>query len=529
MQLREYQVKFVREIEEKIAEGKKDIAAIAATGAGKTVMAGELVRRFLSKLKRKDKILFIADSSQLVLQALEKFQQIGISCGAIMGDLEEDREAPIQVATIQSLAVRSSIDWLEVKLLIVDEAHTTSWYGECRKFRARFPSVSFIHLTATPDRLAPDQEMGDICDALVCAPMPWELMEMGYLERPTYYGLKESKDAIATDSPEGIQLAATEYHRIAAGKPGIIFAKNIKHAQAIAEVVSSLGYVAIAVDGTMSPSKRKACYQGLADGSIHVLTSADLLIKGFDCPPCWYCGLWRDTESEVIAFQQMGRVLRTHPNKYGCAISDAVGLTLRFGRVEDINISGLVKSQEKQKAEIRTKLCPQCQAMHPIFASKCACGYAFSLGKKDVAQFTNLERLCLLMSPDDVPKMLSYRQWLKTAFIENEPPEIARIKYLEKFKTEPPNDWRKGAVFGDRASESDRRAYWNYLGNLPLELKENLMSWEFGKCGSYTFLASPPTRQPLPRKRSPKTKTQAPVFHPSLDPRVASMLRKISK
>lgn len=529
MKLREYQEKFVQELEEKVAEGKRDIAAIAPTGAGKTVMAGETVRRFLPKLKRKQKILFVADSTQLVLQAIAKFQEFGIKCGTIAGGMKENRQAPVQVATIQSLASRASIDWLEAGALFVDEAHTTSWYGECRNFRKAFPKVPFFHLTATPDRLAPDEEMGDICDALVCAPMPWQLMEMGFLERPTYYGLKDLEEAIATDSPEGIQLAATEYHRIAAGKPGIIFGKNVAHSKAIASAVCSLGYKAIAIDGSASMDFRKTCYEGLASGTINVLVSADLLVKGFDCPPVWYCGLWRDTQSKVIAFQQMGRVLRTHPGKYGCAISDAAGLTLpsRFGRIEDLSISGLVKSQERQKTEIRTKLCPICQARHLIFASKCGCGYAFSLGKKATAEFNSLERLCLLMSEKDLPKMLTYRQWLKSAFIEKEAPEIARLKYVDKFKTEPPNEWRKGAIFGDTPSQGDKKAYWEYLGNLPLQLKEKLMAFEFGDSGSYTFLAVAPTIPKRRSQRKPKQSTVSPGSH--LPSHLSDVLKRLAQ
>ncbi|NJK27748.1 MAG: DEAD/DEAH box helicase family protein [Coleofasciculaceae cyanobacterium SM2_3_26] len=56
------------------------------------------------------------------------------------------------------------------------------------------PDDNTIHigLTATPWRLSRREEMGDIFETLVCAPMPWQLMDMGYLVKPVYYSLPEA-------------------------------------------------------------------------------------------------------------------------------------------------------------------------------------------------------------------------------------------------------------------------------------------------------------------------------------------------
>ena len=50
----------------------------------------------------------------------------------------------------------------------------------------------YIGLTATPFRLSKTEGMGDVFEDLVCAPMPYELIEAGFLVKPSYYSLEQA-------------------------------------------------------------------------------------------------------------------------------------------------------------------------------------------------------------------------------------------------------------------------------------------------------------------------------------------------
>ena len=47
-----------------------------------------------------------------------------------------------------------------------------------------YPQAIWLGLTATPWRLSKREGLGDIFDGLVCAPLPYELIDQGYLVKP---------------------------------------------------------------------------------------------------------------------------------------------------------------------------------------------------------------------------------------------------------------------------------------------------------------------------------------------------------
>jgi hypothetical protein len=127
------------------------------------------------------------------------------------------------------------------------------------------------------------------------------------------------------------------------------------------------------------------------------------------------------------------------------------------------------------------------------------------------------------MASADIQKMLLFRQWLQDAYIAGHDPEVAHLKYVDTFGTEPPNEWRKGAVFGDRPSKSDKVTYWEYLGNRELQVKEKLMAWEFGTLNDYIFLSEPTN---APRKSS-KRKKQATIDPETDSDLISSVLNSL--
>lgn len=138
-QLRKYQEKAIRKVEEAILAGKDAALLAMATGTGKTKTSIALVYRLL-KAQRFRRILFLVDRSSLGEQAANTFKDTEIKgtrkFAEIFGikelkDSEPDIETSVQIATVQSMvrrvlypldeATKPSIDQFDC--IIVDECH----------------------------------------------------------------------------------------------------------------------------------------------------------------------------------------------------------------------------------------------------------------------------------------------------------------------------------------------------------------------------------------------------------------------
>jgi superfamily II DNA or RNA helicase len=103
-----------------------------------------MIRSALNKGKR---IAFVVPALSLIDQTVEAFEAEGIHCIGVMQGLHErtDRDAPVQVCSVQTLARRKRP---EVDLVIVDEAHQL--HKEIFRWMADCPDIPFIGLSATP-------------------------------------------------------------------------------------------------------------------------------------------------------------------------------------------------------------------------------------------------------------------------------------------------------------------------------------------------------------------------------------------
>jgi superfamily II DNA or RNA helicase len=89
--LRPYQVELINDLYRKINEGHKKIAIIAGTGAGKTVISGQICAHAEGSGKR---LMFLVHLDVLVGQTYEKMKSFGLHCGFIKAGWEEDRRRP---------------------------------------------------------------------------------------------------------------------------------------------------------------------------------------------------------------------------------------------------------------------------------------------------------------------------------------------------------------------------------------------------------------------------------------------------
>jgi type I restriction enzyme R subunit len=158
---RYYQDAAIRATLEKFARGKKRALLSLATGAGKTFIAVNLLKRIADagQLRR---ALFLCDRDELRSQGLGAFQGVfGADAAAVSGG-NPRRNARIIVATYQSLDVDSDDADASFLLsnypenyfshIVIDECHRSAW-GKWSEVLRRNPDAYQVGLTATPRKL----------------------------------------------------------------------------------------------------------------------------------------------------------------------------------------------------------------------------------------------------------------------------------------------------------------------------------------------------------------------------------------
>lgn len=372
MILRPYQTRALDLLRERIRGGENRLVCIAPTGAGKTVIASEMIRSAVSQGNR---VLFIAHRKELIDQTVDKLSKFGVAASVIMGrDSRRDDYLPVQVATIQTLSRR--LDRLPpAALVIYDEVHHAA-AASSTAVLDRYANHCVIGLTATPwrsDRFG----LADWFHGSVIAATPAELIESGALVR---------YDAYAYDSPElhdvgtvageynqqHLELACNtsvlvgsvvrEYLAHARGRRAILFPVSIAHSQALVAEFLGAGIRAAHVDCKTPKDERQRILSGLATSEVTVVSSVGILTEGFDSPAAEVCILARPTKSLTLHLQMIGRVLRPSPDtgKTRALLHDHAGNLLRHGFPEDERDYSLTATPARTR-ELHS--CPFCSVV----------------------------------------------------------------------------------------------------------------------------------------------------------------------
>lgn len=158
---RYYQDAAIRAALEKTARGEKRILLSLATGAGKTFIAVNLLRRIADagQLRR---ALFVCDRDELRAQGTAAFQAAFGADAAPVSQGRPEMNARVLIATYQTLGVDS--DEADATFLtthypedyfshiLIDECHRSAW-GKWSQVLTRNPGAIQIGLTATPRQL----------------------------------------------------------------------------------------------------------------------------------------------------------------------------------------------------------------------------------------------------------------------------------------------------------------------------------------------------------------------------------------
>lgn len=344
--LRDYQEDCLDAIEKNLSKEIRDQIIILPTGAGKTIIFSELIRR------KNLKTLVIAHRLELLEQAEEKLRFVApdIESGVFCGPRKELGKQ-VTIASIQSAYKHKELLLEEdFELLIIDEAHHAAartylelmdylGFKDLDKVRNNKASTSGIVLgfTATAkrgDRKALKRTFETIAYELQLE----ELVSRGFLARPkglhvtvdidlkdveTIMGdyKKLSLRRVMTSGPAR-EIVAKTIKKFASDRKGIVFSCDIEHAKLLEEDIAQAGFKCAVVHSYVSLDRRKKALKDFSEGNVQFLINPMILTEGFDCPIADCMINAAPTQNKPLYIQKAGRVLRLHPEKKDALLVD---------------------------------------------------------------------------------------------------------------------------------------------------------------------------------------------------------------
>ena len=364
MILRSWQQKIIDEYPSIIKQNKRFILK-APTGAGKTILASEIVERFY-----KEKKILVLCHRLVLLEQLEralskrhKVRKLSLSeSGPAFNDYDILLSTNMRANDVLEEAIRLA------DLIIVDEAHRVSPNGSgYKKILDDFenygkPDAQFMGLTASPERRTGDQrdQLNLAFDAIIdCADIE-TLIEEGILVPPIYrphfvhdldlksidissgdFPVSKLAPAIVKSSMIDYALFIYEEERKNVSPKPISawFCPDVTVAEATLEKIEQAGIQVAIVTANTPITERMRLLKQHEDGEIEAMVSVGVLAEGWDNPHCNIIVHLRPTLSKVVWGQTVGRGLRSAPGKEKCVVIDVSSNWSTFGPVEKLQWS----------------------------------------------------------------------------------------------------------------------------------------------------------------------------------------------
>lgn len=372
---RPYQHRAIRRVGERFGEeNQRGALVVMATGAGKTRTAIALVDLMMRAGWAK-RVLFLADRLALVKQTVGAFKIHLPDATTVNLVTERSPEGRVYVSTYPTMMGRiGEAEAGEEKhfgpgffdLVIIDEAHR-SVYQKYRAIFSYFDSL-LLGLTATPkddiDRntyglfnLEPGvpTDAYDLDEAVaegflvppraISVPLKFPLKGLRYADlskeeqeqwEEQDWGDEEMPEEVSADAvnrwlfnmdtvDKALETLMTRGHRVAGGDrlgKTIVFAKNIQHAEFIAERFDA-NYPEYAGEFARVVTHKTSYAQNLIDDfstrerNPHIAISVDMLDTGIDIPEVVNLVFFKPIRSRTKFWQMLGRGTRLSPGLFG--------------------------------------------------------------------------------------------------------------------------------------------------------------------------------------------------------------------
>lgn len=364
--LRDYQRRAIDALRAEYTHGRRAPVLVLPTGAGKTVVAAEIIR---AAVARGNRVLFLVHRQELLGQSVNKLESAGITSLRIIqaGSDLGSQIAPVTVASIPTLS-RWTDRQPDAGLVIIDEAHhvvAKTW----RKLADHYSSSLLLGLTATPQR-ADGRPLGDIFDSLIVGATVRELTDLGHLVPCRVYAPPSQ-----LESAQIAQSPIEAYRKHGDGERAVVFCVNVMHAKRVADEMNAAGIRTGVVWGGMSREDRRRTLADLDSGALNAVASCHVLTEGWDSPRVAVCILARKPQHTGLYLQMAGRVLRPAPGKTHATLIDLCGSVHDHGppdldRTYTLDGKGISKTDREA-----IRQCPTCGGVFRVGPMTCPlCG-----------------------------------------------------------------------------------------------------------------------------------------------------------
>lgn len=374
-ELRGYQADLVAGIDNAWSGGAQRVAAVLATGGGKTHVFAHYAARFRDEGRP---TLVLAHRTELIDQAIVKLRKAapGADIGRMQGALKQWRH-DIVVGSVQTCSRPGALRLIAARswgLVVVDETHhiaAPTYQAVLREagcFRPDGPLL--LGVTATLDR-ADGLSLGDTFEAVAEPQLGLvDLIKRGYLVRPRGIRVKirdldlDGIKKVAGELNQG-QLGAAMHAAMAPqklveawmehakGRQTIAFMPTVAVSEEVAATFRAAGFDFRHLSDKTHPRERAATLGAYRRGEVLGLCNVGLFTEGTDLPMT-ECVILKMTSSSTLYQQMVGRGLRLHdparcdcpiqPCEFGlksdCIILDPSGVAKRHTLATLVSLAG---------------------------------------------------------------------------------------------------------------------------------------------------------------------------------------------
>ena len=398
VELRDYQQHLLAQVQDSLADPSARVMLQLPTGGGKTRVAAELLRWWLSD---DSKAVWLTHRNELSDQTCQVLTSSGVSAVNglrwYIGDAAPARKGGVVILMTDTVSRRNHQDGVwdnynERDLLVIDEAHHSKAAGWERAI-GQWPGP-VVGLTATPWRLSKIQGFNQMFSELIPGPQIQDLQVQGHLARATVRMPERNELILGGEAvragdytDDGIEQANQGRSVWTAGafrfweehaqdRQTIVYAVSVAHAENLAEVFRDAGIRTEVLLGSTPPAERNESLKRFANWDVQVLVNVAVATEGFDLPDASCVVLTRPTLSLALYLQMVGRGLRPKADESDCLILDLSGNVERHGFPEDVRDWSLEpRGNDGGSGLAPTVCCLECSGVSPASSHYCRdCG-----------------------------------------------------------------------------------------------------------------------------------------------------------
>lgn len=369
------------------AAGQLRNLVVAATGTGKTVVAGFDYARFVAQAATafpntaRPALLFVAHRKEILEQARDCFRTIlrDPNFGELLVSGDRPTDWRYLFASVQSL--RSAEPWLRhgatyYPFVVIDEAHHSSADSYRPIFEHYNPTV-LLGLTATPERMDGSSILPDFGGEFAAEIRLPEALEEKLLCPFHYFGVTDpvslaeehfwkagkydvgalttaytGDDIRARQRLDVIISSLRRYQPDLRQVRAVGFCASVDHAKFMAAAFNEQGLRAEVIVGETLPDVRVERVRDFRAGRLPFVFTVDVFSEGVDVPEINLVMFLRPTESLTVFLQQLGRGLRHHRDKDCLTVLDFIGQSHRRYRIDRKFAALLTRDRRRMDHEV---------------------------------------------------------------------------------------------------------------------------------------------------------------------------------